>query len=74
MQWLNLSYGAWFNRRWQRAGPLAQGRFKAILHEPENTALIINRYIHLNPVRVRALGGTRLDWARKRRGRTDPHP
>jgi len=57
MQWLNLSYGAWFNRRWQRSGPLVQGRFKAILHEPENTALIINRYIHLNPVRVRALGG-----------------
>ena len=57
MQWLNLSYGAWFNRRWQRSGPLVHGRFKAILHEPENTALIINRYIHLNPVRVRALGG-----------------
>jgi putative transposase len=57
MQWLNLSYGAWFNRRWQRSGPLVQGRFKAILHEPENTALIINRYIHLNPVRVIALGG-----------------
>jgi putative transposase len=57
MQWLNLSYGAWFNRRWQRSGPLVQGRYKAILHEPENTALIINRYIHLNPVRVKALGG-----------------
>jgi putative transposase len=57
MQWLTLSYGAWFNRRWQRSGPLVQGRFKAILHDPENAALIINRYIHLNPVRVRALGG-----------------
>ena len=57
MQWLNLSYGAWFNRRWQRSGPLFQGRFKAILHDPENAALMINRYIHLNPVRVRALGG-----------------
>jgi putative transposase len=57
MQWLNLSYGAWFNRCWQRSGPLVQGRFKAILHEPESTALIINRYIHLNPVRVKVLGG-----------------
>jgi putative transposase len=57
MQWLNLSYGAWFNRRWERSGPLVQGRYKAILHEPESTALIINRYIHLNPVRVKALGG-----------------
>jgi hypothetical protein len=57
MQWLNLSYGAWFNRRQQRSGPLFQGRFKAILHDPEGAALEINRYIHLNPVRVKALGG-----------------
>jgi hypothetical protein len=57
MHWLNLSYGAWFNRRHQRSGPLFQGRFKAILHDPESAALQINRYIHLNPVRVKALGG-----------------
>jgi putative transposase len=57
MQWLNLSYGAWFNRLQQRAGPLFQGRFKAILHDPESAALEVNRYIHLNPVRVKALGG-----------------
>jgi putative transposase len=57
MQWLNLSYGVWFNRRQQRSGPLFQGRFKAILHDPESAALEINRYIHLNPVRVKALGG-----------------
>jgi putative transposase len=57
MQWLNLSYGAWFNRRQQRSGPLFQGRFKALLHDPESAALEINRYIHLNPVRVKALGG-----------------
>jgi REP element-mobilizing transposase RayT len=57
MQWLNLSYGAWFNRRHQRSGPLFQGRFKAILHDPKRAALEINRYIHLNPVRVKALGG-----------------
>jgi hypothetical protein len=57
MQWLNLSYGAWFNRRQRRSGSLFQGRFKAILHEPESRALPINRYIHLNPVRLKALGG-----------------
>jgi putative transposase len=57
MQWLNLSYAAWFNRRQQRSGPLFQGRFKAILHDPESAVLQINRYIHLNPVRVKELGG-----------------
>jgi len=57
MQWLNLSYSAWFNRRHQRSGPLFQGRFHAILHEAKTSALQINRYIHLNPVRVSVLGG-----------------
>jgi hypothetical protein len=38
-------------------GPLFQGRFKAVLHEPSTQALVINRYIHLNPVRISRLGG-----------------
>jgi hypothetical protein len=31
--------------------------FKAVLHDQDGSALTINRYIHLNPVRVAALGG-----------------
>ena len=58
MHWLNVSYSVWFNRKYNRVGPLFQGRFKAILHETTE-ALMINRYIHLNPVRIAALGGTR---------------
>jgi len=50
LQWLNVSYSVWLNRKYRRVGPLFQGRFKAILHEPAE-ALMINRYIHLNPVR-----------------------
>jgi len=57
MQWLNLTYGGWFNRRYRRVGPLFQGRFKATLHDSSPAALTINRYIHLNPVRVKGLGG-----------------
>ena len=38
-------------------GPLFQGRFKAILHDGRTHGLVINRYIHLNPVRVKRLGG-----------------
>src|SRR6202795_1329619 len=56
MHWLNVSYSIWFNRKYNRVGPLFQGRFKAILHEPTE-ALKISRYIHLNPVRIAALGG-----------------
>ena len=56
LHWPNVSYSVWFNRKYSRVGPLFQGRFKAILHEPTE-ALKINRYIHLNPVRIPALGG-----------------
>jgi pyruvate-formate lyase len=54
IQWLNVSYSIWFNRKYQRVGPLFQGRFKAVLHEPSTQGLVINRYIHLNPVRISA--------------------
>ena len=56
LHWLNVSYSVWFNRKYSRVGPLFQRRFKAILHEPTE-ALKINRYIHLNPVRIAPLGG-----------------
>ena len=57
IQWLNLSFSGWYNRLHRRRGPLFQGRFKAVLHDPEESGLIINRYIHLNPVRIKRLGG-----------------
>ena len=57
IQWLNLSFSAWYNRLHHRRGPLFQGRFKAVLHDPQESALMINRYIHLNPVRIQRLGG-----------------
>jgi putative transposase len=56
IHWLNVGYSVWLNRKYGRVGPLFQGRFKAILHEP-NEAVVINRYIHLNPVRVKSAGG-----------------
>src|SRR5258708_18366719 len=57
MQWLNLSYGAWFNRRRQRSGPLFQGRFKAILPDPDRASARIKPYVHLNPLGGKAFGG-----------------
>jgi putative transposase len=57
IQWLNVSYSIWFNKKYQRVGPLFQGRFKAVLHDWPTHGLTINRYIHLNPVRVYRLGG-----------------
>jgi putative transposase len=56
IQWLNVSYSVWFNRRHGRSGHLFQGRFKSVLVERESWGLEVSRYIHLNPVRVVRLG------------------
>jgi REP element-mobilizing transposase RayT len=58
MHWLNTGYGIWFNRRYRRSGALFQGRFKAILFDPDECLLAIHYYLHLNPVRVGALKAT----------------
>jgi len=68
MQWLNLSYGVWFNRRHRRVGYLFQGRFKAVLVEPESWGLSLSRYIHLNPVRIGMLGLSKAERRRQKLG------
>ena len=61
MQWLNLSYSAWFNRRHRRSGHLFQGRFKAIIVDPQEWGLELSRYVHLNPLRTREHGMSKLE-------------
>ncbi len=56
MQWLNVNYSLWFNRRHNRTGHLFQGRFKALVIEDDAGWQEVARYIHLNPVRVGHLG------------------
>jgi REP element-mobilizing transposase RayT len=50
IQWLNVSYVVWFNRRHNRVGPLMQGRFKNVLVENSAWAYALSVYVHLNPV------------------------
>ena len=53
LQWLNVSYSTWFNRRHRRIGHLFQGRFKAIIADPQEWGVILSRYVHLNTLRTR---------------------
>ena len=53
MQWINVSYAMFFNRRLGRHGHLFQGRYKAILIEADAYLKHLSRYIHLNPVRAK---------------------
>ncbi len=52
MRHFSVAYTSFFNRRHRRAGNLYQGRFKAILFQPDAYLLTLSRYVHMNPVRV----------------------
>ncbi len=56
VQWLNVSYSVWFNRKHRRVGPLFQGRFKAVLVATDGHHREVSRYIHLNPIRTQRFG------------------
>ena len=68
MQWVNVSYSVWFNRRRGRVGPLFQGRFKAVVVEVAAYAVELSRYVHLNPVRVKRLGLAKATQQRQQAG------
>jgi hypothetical protein len=68
MQWVNLSYSVWFNRRHRRVGHLFQGRYKAIVVDRLGWGLELSRYVHLNPVRVGKLGLSKEGQQRNRVG------
>ncbi len=52
IQWVNVSYAGYFNRKYKRNGHLFQGRFKSILVDADEYLKQLSRYIHLNPVRA----------------------
>jgi REP element-mobilizing transposase RayT len=54
MRHFNISYTSAFNRRHKRVGHLYQGRYKAFLIGAGDYLLEVSRYIHLNPVRIKA--------------------
>ena len=52
MQQLGFRYTRWFNDWHQQAGHLFQGRYRAILINPETYLLDLVREVHLAPVRL----------------------
>jgi len=65
MRHFNISYTGYFNRRHRRVGHLYQGRYKSILVDKDAYLSVLSRYIHLNPVRVRALAKRPLEERRR---------
>ena len=52
MHWLGMRTAQTFNRRYERAGHLYQGRFGSRLIADDNYFLELGRYLPLNPVRA----------------------
>ena len=50
IQWINVSYATYLNKKRGRSGHLFQGRFKSILVQADEYLPHVSRYIHLNPV------------------------
>ncbi len=55
MRHFNISYTTYYNRRYDRAGNLFQGRFKSFVIDNEVYLSAVSRYVHLNPVRIDSL-------------------
>lgn len=55
MRWFQTTYTVRFNRRHGLCGHLFQGRYKAVIVDPEERGYFVtlSDYIHLNPVRAR---------------------
>jgi hypothetical protein len=57
MRWFQSTYTVRFNRRHRVSGHLFQGRYKAVVVDPEEGGYFaaLSDYIHLNPVRARMI-------------------
>lgn len=50
MRSLITRYAQYFNKKYDRVGPVFQGRYKAVLITKDDYLLHLTRYIHLNPM------------------------
>ncbi len=55
MRMLLTGYAVTFNHRHRRHGQLLQNRYKSILCQEDSYLLELVRYIHLNPLRAKAV-------------------
>ena len=77
MRQLNGVYTQTYNKKYNRAGHLFQGRYKAILIQKEPYLLEVCRYVVLNPVRAKAAKSPKeWKWSSylPTAGLKNPHP
>lgn len=72
MQWLQVSYSMWHNRRHGRGGPLFQGRFRSVVIEDSRWAYELSVYVHLNPLQLERFRLSRRERRVARKGLDRP--
>lgn len=72
IQWLNVSYGVWYNLKHDRTGNVFQGRFGSVLVEGSGWGLEVSAYIHMNPIVMSSKGFGKKDRATERLGWKEP--
>ncbi|MCK9420710.1 MAG: transposase [Nitrospirae bacterium] len=55
MRKFNITYTGYYNRMHNRVGHLYQGRYKSVLVDKNEYLSVLSRYIHLNPVKIKAM-------------------
>ena len=73
MQWLNQSYAAWFNVRHDRTGPVFQRPFGSVPVQDGEWLYELSLYTHLNPLRIKILGRSKLDRVGGNIGSSQPN-
>jgi putative transposase len=62
MKCILTAYSMYFNKKYQRSGPLFGSRYRASRISSEGYLLHISRYIHLNPMKWRTYDYSSLPW------------
>lgn len=52
LQSIQTAYAVYFNKKYDRVGPVFQGRFKSVLCQRGDYFTYLSKYIHLNPVKA----------------------
>lgn len=52
MRSLITKYSKYFNKKYERVGPLFQGRYKAVLVKSKEYLLYLSKYMHRNPLEL----------------------
>lgn len=62
MRQLGTAYTMYFNRKYERVGPLFQGKFRAAKVDSPDQLLYLSRYIHQNPL-SRGISLNDYEWS-----------